>query len=170
MYRRRHAGRRRRRNPGISTRKLSGLIPPFKRIAAGVAGATATRLIPNLIAKQFPQLPTSGAGGLAVKAAGAVLGGLILGKILGKQIGDDVALGGLIVVADEAARTWAPQVGIPMEAYLDPGMNAYLSPDDMGAYLAPGATVPSLPEDLSGDYDDLSGAGAPDRLDADSRL
>ena len=169
MYRGRHAGRRRRRNPGISARNISGLIPPFKRIAAGVAGATATRLIPNLIAKQFPQLPTAGAAGLAVKAAGAILGGMILGKILGKQIGDDVALGGLIVVADEAARTWAPQVGIPMEAYLDPGMNAYLT-EDMGAYLAPGATVPSLPEDLSGDFDDLSGAGSPDRLDADSRL
>lgn len=163
MYRRRR--RSRRRNPGRSRRLLGGmmgLIPPPRRILAGAAGAAATRIVPAVAARYFPAIPTSGIAGLAVKAAGAVIGGAIVSRFYSRQIGEDMALGGLIVVADEAARTFV-YPSLPL-----PGLQAYL-----GQYLSPGATVPQIPSSFGEDmdsYDDLSGFDVPSRLDVDERL
>jgi len=143
---------------------LGSLIPPPKRIVAGVAGAAATRVIPAIASRYFPMIPSTGIAGLAVKAAAAVVGGAAVARFYNRQIGEDMALGGLIVVADEAARTML-YPSIPL-----PGLSAFLG---MGQYLSPGATVPALPASFGEDfdaYDDLSGFDVPSRLDADERL
>jgi hypothetical protein len=157
---------RRRRNPGRSRRILGNLgsfIPPPRRIAAGVAGAAATRVIPAVASRYLPMIPTTGIAGLGVKAAAAVVGGAIVARFYNRQVGEDMALGGLIVVADEAARTFV-YPSLPL-----PGLSAFLG---MGQYLSPGATVPALPpfgEDFD-QYDDLSGFDVPARLDTNERL
>ena len=177
--RRRSVSRRstRRRNParrgggGFRMGRIMSFVPPMGTIAAGVAGAAATRMIPGYAARFLPQIPTTGPGGLVTRAAAAALAGMVTAMFAGQKRGQDVALGGFITVADEAFRTYAaPAMGL--SAYLEPaGMGAYLTPGGMASYIGPGATVPGVGEELSQylDDDDLSG-DVPSRLDVGSRL
>ena len=133
---RRHA----RRNPG----RFGGmrrLMPGPKRIVAGVAGAVASRMIPGYTSQWLPQIPSDGVGGLVVRAAAAIGAGWLAGKFLGAQIGEDMAFGGLVTVADDAGRMYLyPQLGL--SAYLDPNLHAYLQPG-IGQYMGPGNMLPT---------------------------
>jgi len=135
-HRRRHA----RRNPAAFG-GMRRLIPGPKRIIAGVAGAVASRAIPGYAARWLPQIPIDGVGGLVVRAAAAIGAGFVAGKFLGAQVGEDMAFGGLITVADEAGRMYIyPQIGL--SAYLDPNLHAYLDPR-LGQYMGPGNMLPT---------------------------
>jgi hypothetical protein len=146
----------------------------------GAAGAAATRMVPAIASRWiWPAIPVVGPQGLAVKAGAAVVAGMLTSQFWRKSAGDDVALGGLIIVADEIARTYVyPQIPLPgLQAYLQPGMGAYVQPG-MGQYLNPGAVTPALPpagNDLMDYYSDPEDSLAgpddmPVRLDATSRL
>jgi hypothetical protein len=109
------------------------LIPPLKSVGAGIAGAVVSRMIPGLVSKVGLSVPTAGATGLAVRAAGGVLGGALVAKFMGREAGENFALGALISVGDDAFHTYvAPSVGLG--SYLSPSMRSYLAP---GANLAP---------------------------------
>lgn len=163
----------RRNNPGgLRLGRIGAFVPPMGTIAAGVAGAVATRALPGYAARMFPQIPRVGAAGLVTKAAAAALSGMLVAMLAGQKRGQDVALGGFITVADEAFRIYAaPALGL--SAYLEPPMGAYLTPGGMAGYLGPGATVPGVGEELS-QYldaeDELSGMDVPSRLDVTNRL
>lgn len=150
-YRRRHA----RRNPSVrgAFSGMRRLIPGPKRIVSGMAGAVATRVIPGYAARWFPQIPTAGIAGMVVRAASAIGAGWLAGRFFGAQVGEDMAFGGLITVADDLGQAYLyPAIGLPMGAYLDPSLHAYLDPG-MGQYLAPGSALPMLSQSL--DVDEL---------------
>lgn len=167
--------RRRRRRSGGGGRKLFGFkFPPIKTVAAGTAGMALSRIVPGYAARFLPMIPTAGPLGLVVRAFAAVLVGNIGGRFLGRAVGDAMAFGGLIAVADDAAALYVyPMIGVPgasagMGAYLDEGLGAYV-PTGVGSYLSPGATLP-YSSGLSGlVYQGEEDAGV-GRLDAGNRL
>ena len=153
LSRGRRPSRRRgaRRNPPTFG-AVRRLIPGPKRIVAGVAGAVASRMIPGYAARWLPQIPVDGVGGLVVRAAAAIGAGWVAGQFLGNQIGEDMAFGGLVTVADEAGRMYIyPQIGLA--AYLDPSLHAYLDPR-LGQYMGPGNLLPTATDVL--DLDELN--------------
>lgn len=165
--------RRFHRNPGSSGTKLFGgmSIPPVKRIAGGVAGMTAARVIPGYAKKFFPQLATMGGGvDLALGALSGLFAGMMAGKFMGKQFGEDVAFGAILGVTDDALRMYVyPAAGL--SAYLEPQLSAYLEPG-LHQYLSPGATIPAL-GDLNYDFnngDEMGAADLPARLNPNNRL
>lgn len=175
---RRHVAIKRRRrfhrNPGGAGTKLFGglSIPPVKRIAGGVAGLTAARVLPGYAKKYFPTLGTMGAGvDLLLGAASGMLAGMAASKFMGKQFGEDVTFGAILGVTDDALRMYVyPAAGL--SAYLEPGLTAYLQPAGMSQYLSPGATIPSL-GDLHYDFNEGNHIGAvdlPSRLNPNNRL
>lgn len=142
-----------------------GSMPPMKRVVAGAVGAAATRAIPGYASRLLPQIPDEGIPGLVVRALGALLAGNLAGQFLGRQFGEDMTLGGLISVADEAGRQFVyPAIGL--SAYLDPEfMDAYLPAyEGMDAYINPEYQLEAGLDD-----DELSG-GIPGRLSADNRM
>ena len=159
---RRRRGRRRFRFAGLT-------FPPMQRLAGGVAGMALARMAPGYLGRMLPMLPTAGVPGLAVRAATAVLLGQVASQFMGRTIGEDVAYGGMLSVADDAVQMYVlPQLGIG--AYLDqPGMGAYLEHGaELGQYLSPGARMPAMPEEVF----EASGGGDAmvSRLDANQRL
>lgn len=124
-------------------------------MGAGVAGAVVTRSLPGLISRVAP-VPTTGATGLAIRAAAGLVAGHLVGKFMGAQVGEDFAFGALISVGDEAFHLYAaPSLGL----------SSYLAPS-MGTYLAPGANLPrALPPSRG-----LHGVPTPTRFDAAKRF
>lgn len=167
---------RARRNPPAMLGKLGGLIPPPKRLIAGVAGSISTRMLPNLVKRFAPQvpLPVAGVAGLGVQAVLAIIAGMLLGRFYNRQAGEDFAFGGLVAVADKAVTEFGPQMGLPVGAYLEPdALEAYIT--DLDAYISPGETVPALEGGLGEDDEfedraDLSGAETPTRVDPNARF
>lgn len=175
---RRNPPRRRRRGIArYAPRALAPFVPDLKTVGYAALGGAATRVVPGYMLRFLPGLPAAGAGALAVKAAGATLAGWLGSMVLGRQAGSAMALGGYVLVADEAFRAYvAPRIGLG--AYLDDGgMSAYLD-QGMSQYLAPGATVPMLTSgsdmgnmyDYTEDFDDLSGEYTVSRLDPGERF
>lgn len=180
----RKSKRRRRRNPGGSTfpyaysrprsnprrRRSSGfkgirlgkkiVFPAVPRLVSGVGGIAATRVVPAYISRMFP-LPSPWVG-TALQAAVAIVGGSLLGNFTKRQYGEDFALCGLAMMADDLAQTFVyPQIGLG--AYVgDSGVGAYLD-----QYLQPGAVTSGT---LTAGSSDYGSAGLPERLSTRARL
>ena len=152
--------RRRRRNPPMAAaparrRRASNprfgmfKIPPMAQIGYGVVGMAASRALPDMIQRNFfPGLPVIGVTGLLVRAGTGMLLGHFVGRFMGRRAGDDVTLGALLGVADDAFSEYVMPNLPGMNAYLDRGgmagggMQAYLSP---GLQVQDADIVPMLP-------------------------
>jgi len=126
-----------------------------------MAGVVATRIVPGYASKLFPISNPWMA--TALQAATAIVGGQLVGQFTRRQLGEDFALCGLVMVADDLAQLYLyPNMGLGAYMNGNAGVGAYLD-----QYLSPGATVGALP---SGSEADWGSAGLPARLDSRQRL
>ena len=173
-----YRSRRRRRNPTYAPNpprrrrarrggfKLFGLsFPPIARVGAGVAGIVVARATPGVIGNVLPAVPMVGPMGLLLRAAAAVVVGDIAGRFMGRSFGQDMAFGGLLAVADDAAQMYLPQFGLGAFLGPDAGMGAFLDPG-VGQYMNPGAALPP-PGDFALPHATDTTVG---RLSVDNRL
>jgi len=166
--RRRGTRRRYRRNPPISS-GVKGLVPPLKSLAAGVVGATGTRFLTRQAEKFFPAVMASTPARVAAGFVSAIAAGFIASKVMGRQFGNDVAQGGLIVMADELTRAYVlPAVGL--SAYIEgdsyiPQLSGQV--DDEPDAL-PGAD--SMGDYMDDDFAPMGDVGTVSRLDVSNRL
>lgn len=101
--------RRRRRNPG---KKMFGFLDIKAAMFVG-AGAIGVRMMPGFLAKVVPQVPTTGIGGLAVKAGSAALLGYAANMITTRANAAQVANGAMAMVLVEVFNQYvAPQIGL----------------------------------------------------------
>lgn len=167
--RRRHSRRRHyRRNPAFAGG--GGFLPPIKQIAGGIAGAGLVTVGTRFVQRNVPQIPSDGPAGAAVSAILAILAGKLGGRFLGRDVGNAIALGGLIKTGDALASQYVYPMIPGLGAYLDPGMGAYLNDSGLSAYMGSGAQVQAIPSGDVGDDDEGFGDITPSRLDADSRF
>lgn len=164
-HRRRRSHRRHRVSNPFSVKGLTASLMPAAIGAAGAVGLD--------IAMAYLPVPASLATGplnTLTRAAAAIVLGVVAGKGFGKQIGQEVALGGLVVVGYSALKqALAPTLGTSikglsgladfgdytpaysgqavamtgggMGAYTQPRLGAYMSRGGMGAYMNPAALV-----------------------------
>ena len=107
-----HTVRRRRRNPQF---RMAGVFRRFDMPAAGwtMAGLLSTRLLPGMVSRWFPALPTIGPMGLLTKAGTVALMGWALGQFVGTKQAQFAVNGGLGALALEVWDTYGgPQFGM----------------------------------------------------------
>ncbi len=157
--------RRAQRNAPFRGFKFGKLVfPAFPRLAAGMGGMMATRLIPGYVSRFLPMM-TNPWIGTAIQASVAVLGGSVVGQMTNRQLGEDFALCGLAMMADDVAQTWLyPQMGLGAYVGDAGGVGAYLD-----QYLQPGA-IPGGPGGEPMGITDYGSDGVPSRLSSTQRL
>jgi len=103
--------RRRRRNPALGG--LFGTID-FQAVLFVTGGALGVKVLPGMVQRWFPMLPTAGMMGMAVRAGTVLLLGVGTKMLTNsKQRATQVVTGGLAVLALEAWDTWAaPMLGL----------------------------------------------------------
>lgn len=176
-YRRSHRRRGYRRNPPVMS-GIKGMIPSMRTLGEGVLGATATRFITRQAERFLPaQLTGNTIGRVAIGAASAIAGGFLGSMVLGRQSGQNMAAGGLIVMADELTRAYVlPAVGL--SAYVDDGgISAFVGDGEGVAGWVDADDIDALPggeggelEQWMDDDDGIGEAYLPSRLDTNSRL
>lgn len=99
---------RRRRNP--STGPLGVDLSSALYIGLGMFGS---ELVPRLVKKAWPGMPTTGALGYLVRGGAAVAVGFAVGKATNKRNGQLAAAGGIALVMVDLFRTYvAPRIGL----------------------------------------------------------
>lgn len=127
--------RRRRRNPKFG---LGGVFRRFDMPAAGwtMAGLLGTRMLPGMVSRWFPALPTIGPMGLLTKAGTVALLGWGLGQFVGTRQAQHAVNGGLAALALEL---WDTYVGPQF------GMSGFVSTDELYKVTGMQGFVPSPP-------------------------
>lgn len=134
---------RRRRNPGLGGLFGTVDVPAVMFVAGGALGV---RILPGMVQKFLPMLPTAGIAGLAVKAGTVLVLGMGTKMITGsKQRATQVVTGGLAILAIELFDMYAaPALGLSGGEYASEseirdvlGMNGYeATPRGLGRFEA----------------------------------